>query len=122
MIIRFGLDSLTAPVSEGADCLRLLLHQYTEATGMKTSNSCTPYIASRYTGLNFYVERLLLRIDPTVDPNSSREFNYFERKLAMFLSFMFLSISANSDLTIWCQLRAENKNLLRHVILFLWQI
>jgi hypothetical protein len=74
-------------VSEGADCFRLLISLYPQAAGIKNHHGQSPYEYARQNGKSSYMLRLLLRADPTINPDELHKLNYAERRQAMFLAF-----------------------------------
>lgn len=107
----------SAPVSIFSDCLRLFVKNCPEAAGIKDGNGFSPYDFARALGVHPYIQRLLLRSDPTIDPIELHNLNYERRRMAMFVCFT--AVVASTELKIFCRLRVEDKNLLRYVISFL---
>jgi ankyrin repeat protein len=105
------------PVSELADCFRLLIKLHPEAAGIRNDRGSNPYDYALSQQRSSYMLRLLLRADPTINPNELHKINYAERRQAMFLAFR--AIVSSSEVSIWRRLRMENENLLRHVVSFL---
>lgn len=81
------MHRLTSHVSEKADYLRLLLKRYTEAAGIKDGGGKTPYDLAFENGCSSYIQRLLLRADPIINPTELNRLNYVQRKMVMFLAF-----------------------------------
>jgi hypothetical protein len=105
------------PVSEGADCFRLLISLYPEAAGIDNQDGKTPYEYARHNGESSYMLRLLLRAAPTINPDELHRLNYAERRQAMFLAFR--AIVPSSEVSIWRRLKMGDENLLRYVVCFL---
>jgi hypothetical protein len=61
--------------------------------------------------------RLLLRADPTINPDELHRLKYIEKRLALFL--VFSAVSSSSKYVIWRRLRVEDEYLLRHILTFL---
>jgi ankyrin repeat protein len=115
MTREFGGNS--KPVSEGADCFRLLISLYPEAAGIDNQDGKTPYEYARHNGESSYMLRLLLRAAPAINPDELHRLNYAERRQAMFLAFR--AIVSSSQVSIWRRLKMEDENLLRYVVCFL---
>jgi ankyrin repeat protein len=58
-----------SPVSDEADCFRLLITRYPEAAGVKDGRDISPYDLAVLLDLHPYIQRLLLRTDPTLNPH-----------------------------------------------------
>jgi len=108
----------TEPLSEAADAFRLLLRLYPEAAGIEGgigAEKITPYQLAIDEGLPTYYRRLLLRAAPDVDPAELRRLNWAERRMAMYVTFAALAKTPS----LLARLRAENKDLVKHVVSFL---
>ena len=119
-LIEFDADTLiSAPLSEAADAFRLLLRLYPEAAGTEggvgVGYKITPYQLAVENYLPAYYRRLLLRAAPHLDLAELRRLNWAERRMAMFVAFR--AVSAQPSLL--ARLRAENKDLVKHVMSFL---
>lgn len=68
----FSTDQFS-PVSDEADCFRLLITRYPEAAGVKDAGDRSPYDISVSLDLHPYIQRLLLRTDPTLNPHDLRK-------------------------------------------------
>jgi hypothetical protein len=107
------------PVSEGADCFRLLISLYPEAAGIDNHNGKTPYEYARHNGEGSYMLRLLLRAAPATNPDELHRLNYAQRRQAMFLAFRAVVSSSEVSTCIWRRLKMGDENLLRYVVTFL---
>jgi hypothetical protein len=116
-IIVDSCNPLLSPVSETADILRYFIDIYPAAKTVKNIHEKYPYDYAVEKNLNSYFVRILLRGDPSVNPTLLYDFNYAERRLAMFLAFR--AVTRNLKASIWASLRFENKDLLKKVISFL---
>jgi hypothetical protein len=111
------LFPLSPAVSETADIIRHLINIYPEAISVKNAHEKCPYDYAVEKKLDPYFIRILLRGDPTINPTLLYDLNYAERRLAMFVSFR--AVTRNTKVSIWANLRFENKDLLKKVISFL---
>jgi hypothetical protein len=111
--LRYQMSEL----SDEGEYFRLLLRLYPAAAGIKDRKSRTPYDLAVGTKMSVYFIRLLLAVDPALDPVKRRNLNFEARRQGMFLAFRALS----SDVvpTIWAKIRFEDKNLLERVIVYL---
>lgn len=82
---------------------------------MKDERDISPYDLSVSLDLHPYIQRLLLRTDPTLNPHDLRKFNYDQRRSALLL--FFKEIGSNRELNSWSLLLSDD--LLRHIVLFL---
>ena len=116
-LIEFNaLTLMTAPLSEAADAFRLLLRLYPEAAGTEGGVlKKTPYQLVVDEGLPTYYRRLLLRAAPHLNPAELRRLAWAERRMAMFVAFAAVAKTPS----LLARLRAENKDLVKHVVLFL---
>jgi len=108
----------TEHLSATADAFRLLLRLYPEAAGTEGgvgAHNKTPYQIAVDKGLPVYYRRLLLRAAPHLDPAELRRLNWAERRLAMFVAFTAVAKTPS----LLARLRAENKDLVKHVVSFL---
>jgi ankyrin repeat protein len=108
---------LMTEVSEKGDCFRLLLRLYPAAASIKDGQGNTPYDIAVSSNLSTYFLRLLLAVDPSLDPIQRHDLNFAARREGMFLAFM--ALSSNYEPSIWANLRYEDKHLLQHVISYL---
>jgi hypothetical protein len=104
-------------LSEKGDCFRLLLRLYPAAASIKDGQGNTPYDIAVSSNLSTYFLRLLLAVDPSLDPMQRHNLNFAARREGMFLAFM--ALSSNYEPSIWANLRYEDKHLLEHVISYL---
>jgi len=118
-LIEFQAETLTEKLhSEVADAFRLLLRLYPEAVGIeggKGGYKKTPYQLAVDHDLPAYYLRLLLRAAPDLDPAELRRLNWAERRMAMFVTFAAVATTPS----LLARLRAENKDLVKHVVSFL---
>ncbi len=108
--------ALDSPVSDLADCFRLLLRLYPEVTARGWGK------LGLYGGghTDRYFRRLLYRTAPVLPPrlvDPFRDGNWKPRKMAMFLAYK--ARTANVEPTVFSRLRFEDQTLLRHVVSFL---
>ena len=106
------------PLSVAADAFRLMLRLYPEAAGIEggaEDYKKTPYHLAVDNGLPTYYRRLLLRAVPHLDPAELRRLNWAERRTAMFVAFAAVAETPS----LLARLRAENKDLVKHVMSFL---
>ena len=112
---------MTQPLSALADAFRLLLRLYPEAAGIEGgigARKMTPYRLAVMMDLPAYYRRLLLRAAPDLDPEELRRLNWAERRGAMFMAYAAVVKQAKTPLLL-ARLRAENKDLVKHVVSFL---
>mmetsp|Transcript_9162 Transcript_9162/g.9024 ORF Transcript_9162/g.9024 Transcript_9162/m.9024 type:complete len:569 (+) Transcript_9162:2-1708(+) len=115
LVLKTDIDIDPSPVSEKADIIRLLIRLYPEGTSVKNIHDKYPYDYAIENKMNSYFIRILLRGNP--NDHLLHDLNYAERRLAMFLAFR--AVSRNMIVTIWANLRFENKDLLKKIISFL---
>jgi len=108
----------TEPLSDVADAFRLLLRLYPEAAGIEGgvgAEKITPYRLAVEENVPAFYLRLLLRAAPDLDPAELRRLNWAERRMAMFVTFAAVAETPS----LLARLRAENKDLVKHVVSFL---
>jgi hypothetical protein len=115
MVLKTDIDIDPSPVSEKADISRLLIRLYPEGTSVKNIHDKYPYNYAIVNVMNSYFIRFLLRGNPNY--HLLHDLNYSERRLTMSLAFR--AVSRNMTVTVWANLRFENKDLLKKVISFL---
>ena len=105
------------PISENADIMRLFLKIHPLSANIQNYQKVNPYRLIANTPIPSYFKRLLLRAEPSIFPLEMRRLNYEARRMAMFLAFR--AVSRLRDPHILIQLRFENRELMKRVILFL---
>ena len=109
-----------SPLSQEADCFRMLLSWYPEAAGIEGGVGAakkTPYQQAVGMGLPPYYLRLLLRAAPDLNPAELHRLNYEERRMAMFLAFRARTYATEPPFL--ARLRFAKMDLVKHVISFL---
>lgn len=108
-------EELIVEGSKSMNCLRFLLKHYPDSTGVKDIYDDTPITLCNPEDL--IVKRLLLNCRPDVDEEEAKRLNYACRRDAIFLAFA--AINADGIPNIYCQLRAADLNVLKHVISYI---
>jgi hypothetical protein len=104
-------------LSEIGDCFRYLLRLYPAAVSIEDGHGDTPYDIAVECQLDPYFLRLLLAVDPSLDPVKRQDLNFEARRQGMFLAYR--ALSSNEKPIIWANLRYEDTDLLKRVISFL---
>jgi ankyrin repeat protein len=117
-----GYVEMGSPVSEAADCFRLLLRACPEVPDF--IDICNRVIFSWYevneTTDSYFARLVLGAAAPVTDPKFQgycQYLNWKARKMAMFLAYK--AHTANVEPTVFARLRFEDQTLLRHVVSFL---
>ena len=110
-------------VSQRADIFRLFLKLYPAAANIRDQDGDTPYNLAVNRHLNACFIRLLLRADPSINPQELHRLNYQERRMALFISSGTAIFGPNEMKTanamIWKTLWTENSEMLREIASFL---
>jgi ankyrin repeat protein len=109
-------SSQTSEISVTGDCFRLLLNRYPAAAGIKDNHLNSPYDIATSRNLSTYFIRLLVRADPSINPEQRRNLNFESRRELMFLAFR--AMSSNVEPTIWTKLSLKS-DLIQCVISYL---
>ena len=120
-VIERHSDRLTgSAVSEMADAFHLLLRVYPEGAGTEGGAGVgyrkTPYRLAFDKILPAHYRRLLLRAAPHLEPAELRRLNWAERRMGLFVALLAVS---GKRTPLLARLRAENKDLVKHVVSFL---
>jgi hypothetical protein len=116
IFVRNKRAALDSPVSEAADCFRLLLRLCPPAAAIRDRNG---RILADWV-LDEYFCRLLLRAAPALRSRHREELydiNWEARRMAMFVAYK--AYTANVEPTIFARLRFEDQTLLRYVVSYL---
>ena len=106
--------------SESTELLRMMLRWYPEAAGIvagKGDRRKSPYQLAVDNQFPPYYLRMLLRAAPDHNPAELYRLNFAERRMAMFLAFR--AVSKDVKPLFLARLRFENKDLVKHIVLFL---
>lgn len=98
MLVSLNDFQLITPLYKEADCLRVLLSYYPEAAGIEDGHGFSPYDHAVSKNCCPYVQSLLLRADPPINPAELHRLNYSELRMAMF--FTFTAIVNGTKLTV----------------------
>lgn len=96
-------------------CLRYLLKRFPESISVLDTSGETPLALCPPD--NLFFRRLLLMADPTQGPQELRRLNYTARRMGIFLAFA--AINADGIPNIYCNVRAKDGHLLKHILSFL---
>lgn len=114
MMLRSNRSCPILPLSEEADCLRLLLKHYPEAAKIRDGQHSTLFSYARSLGIGPYVQHLFLRAAPVINPPELHWLNFQQRIMAMFLGFK--AITGDNKPTIWKRFRIEKDDLFRYIV------